>query len=733
MIFPLSIRRWALLSLLVTVPSGQVVSHSADGTGRDPHDTWGEYGGAPDSAQYSALKQVDRTNVAQLKIAWSYSTGDGNNYRFNPLMRHGQLYVLAKNNAIVALDALSGKEIWTHPADGEITVITNRGINYWESADGSDRRLLFASNHFLRAIDARTGKAITSFGVGGEVNLKENLGRDPAILNLVQPTTPGRVFKDLLILGSATGQEYGCAPGDIRAYNVRSGALVWTFHTIPHPGEYGYDTWPKDAWKTVGGADAWGELSLDEKRGIVYIPTASPKYNFYGGDRIGANLFGDSLLALDAATGKRIWHFQMVHHDIWDYDDNTGPKLLTVKNNGKSVDVVAQATKQGFVFVLNRDTGEPIWPIEERAVPQSDVPGEKTWPTQPFPVKPPPFARQKFTADDLSPFIDDPAERAGIRDEVQSARNKGLFTPPGQVNTIQMPGNVGGANWGSAAADPENGWLFVASKDFPTMLKLQRDIPQPKVLTGTPEQQGQALFAANCQACHGADRSGQPPAVPSLVNIGARLKPEQIQSTVKQGKGLMPGFSKLSPQDLNSLQAYLLHPSRATGAVAPNKPPSAATAEGPLRYTSGFGYMKTSSGLSPIKPPWSTLTAYDLNQGTIKWQIPLGDVAELADKGIRGTGSHFPRTAPVVTGGGLVFAGTRDRKARAFNTTTGKLLWEAELPAALEGMPAIYEIGGKEYVVFCASAADTSVIFKTPFPKSGQTSINGSYVAFALP
>ena len=408
---------------------------------------------------------------------------------------------------------------------------------------------------------------------------------------------------------------------------MRTGKLVWTFHTIPHPGEFGYDTWPKDAWKTVGGANVWGELSLDEKRGIVYAPTASAKYNFYGADRLGANLFGDCLLALDARTGQRLWHFQMVHHDIWDYDDATAPKLLSVRHDGKLVDAVAQVSKQGFVWVFNRVTGEPLWPIEERPVPRSDMPRERTWPTQPFPTKPPPFARQNFTVDDLSPFLT-PGERARFRDDILSARNEGLFTPPGLRNTIQMPGNNGGANWGGAAVDPENGTLYVVSKDLPAMLKLE------------PEEK-----------------------------------------------------TKTSEDD---------------------------------HYLSGFGFMIAGSGLSPIAPPWSSLTAYDLNEGTIKWKIPLGEVPELAAKGFKDTGSHYPKVGPVVTAGGLIFTGTRDRKVRALDVETGKTLWQAEVDAALEGIPAVYEIGGRQFIAFCASAQ----VGLTP---ATQGRIRGAYVVFALP
>jgi quinoprotein glucose dehydrogenase len=594
-----------------------------------PHTTWSDYEGGADASQYSALNQINRANVSKLQVAWTYPIGDGNLYLFNPVVVDGVMFVMGKNSSIVALDAASGKEIWSHPnARGPITT---RGLNYWESADKKDRRLFYANANFLVALDAKTGEPISSFGDNGRVDLREGLGRDTARLN-VQSMTPGRVFENLIIVGSATNQEYDSAPGDIRAYDVRSGKLVWTFHTIPHEGEFGYDTWPNSpeaSWKTVGGANAWSEMSIDTQRGILYVPTASPKYNFYGADRQGANLFGDCLLALDVRTGKRLWHFQMVHHDIWDYDNPEAPKLLTVRHNGQMVDIVAEAGKTGFLYVFNRLTGEPLWPIEERPVPKSDMPGEQAWPTQPFPTAPPPFARQSFTVKDLSPYFDDPTESARFRDDIAAARNEGIFTPPGLRNTIEMPGNNGGANFSGAAVDPEHGTMFVVSKDFPAMLKL--------------------------------------------------------------------------------------------------------TQTAPTQYKSAFGFMVTNNGLSAIKPPWTTFTAYDLNTGTIKWQIPLGVVPELAAKGITDTGSHFPKVGPVVTAGGLIFTGTRDRDIRALDVDTGKELWHAEVEAAVEGIPAVYEINGKQYIVYCAAARATTHTHAVPGHPAANTPVPGAYVAFSLP
>jgi quinoprotein glucose dehydrogenase len=611
-----------------------------------PHTTWKDYGGGADQSQYSALKQIDRSNVKSLQVAWTYPTGDGNTYLFNPVVVDDVMYVLAKNNSIVALEAATGKEIWTHA--NPRGRLSTHGVSYWESKDRSERRLLYSINSLLQAIDARTGQSISSFGTNGIVDMREGLDRDPAKIS-VQSLTPGRVFEDLIIVGSATNQEYESAPGDIRAYDVRSGRLVWTFHTVPREGEFGYDTWPKDAWKTVGGANNWAEMSVDEKRGIVYIPTASPKYNFFGANRKGANLFGDCLLALDARTGKRIWHFQMVHHDVWDWDNATAPKLLTVRHNGKDVDIVAQAGKTGFLYVFDRVTGAPIWPIVERPVPKSEMPGEETWPTQPFPTAPPPFARQSFTEKDLSPFIVDPAERARLLEDIRGARNEGMFTPPGLRPAIEMPGNNGGGNFGGAAIDPVRHMMVVVSKDYPSMLKLELGNPASSSWRGAPFK---------------------------------------------------------------------------------NDPPPQGVDPATLQYKSSFGFIVTSSGLSAIKPPWTTMTAYDLDKGTIVWQIPLGEVPGLE---ATETGAHFPKVGPVVTAGGLIFTGTRDKKIRALDVETGRVLWSADVGAGIEGIPAVYEIKGKQYIVYCAAARATTRIHGLPGHPSDTSPIDGAYVAFALP
>ena len=684
--------------------------------------SWSDYAGSADAAQYSSLDQINRSNVKELEVAWSYPTGDGRRYFFAPLVAGDTAYVLAKNNSIVALNAATGEEIWVHDAAPGTSVITNRGINYWQSADGSERRLLTAVNHYLIALDATTGEVIREFGEDGRVNLKEGLGRDPDSFSIVQSYSPGRVFEDLLILGSATNEGYGSAPGDIRAYDVRTGEQVWSFHTIPHPGEYGYDTWPPDAWETVGGANVWTEMSLDADRGILYAPVASAKYNFYGADRAGANLFSNSLVAIDARTGKRIWHFQFVHHDIWDYDPATAPKLLTVRHDGRDVDVVAQATKQGFVFVFDRETGDPLWPIEERPVPQgTEMPRETLWPTQPFPTKPPPFARQRFTVEDLNPYLPE-EDRERYRRGILEARNEGLFTPPGRGPTIQMPGNNGGSNWGGAAVDPDTGWLYVVSKDHPAMLELEKDVEQEAPPADQPELRSRYLYDVHCHACHSIGERENSRALSPLTEVGETFSDARLRSVIRSGVGPMPGFPSLSNEDVELLIGFLKDPDAAPAAEQPEAGQLADSA----RFTSGFGLMRAGNGLSPIGPPWSTLTAYDLNVGEIAWQIPLGDVPFLAAQGITGTGSSYPKVGPVATAGGLIFAGTRDKKVRAFDAESGETLWEYELDAALEGIPAVYEAGGRQYLLFCASA-------QAELTPGTEEPIQGAYVAFSLP
>lgn len=644
------------LSLTLAVGIAAALLSAAD----QSHATWTSYLGSPDSDQYSSLKQINKSNVNKLEMVWTYQTGERGTYLFNPIVIDGVMYVLAKNNSIVALDAVTGKELWVHPNQGAVGA---RGINYWESKDRSDRRLLYVNAGFLTAIDARTGQTIMSFGDNGRTDLRTGLDRDTSNLSF-QTNNPGRIFENLIIMPlPARGDNYAAVPADIHAYDVRTGKLAWVFHTVPHPGEFGYDTWPKDFWKTSGGVHNWNEMTVDEKRGIAYIPLGTARYDFYGANRHGADLFGNSLLALDARTGKRLWHFQAVHHDLWDYDLPTAPKLITVKHDGKMIDAVAQPTKQGFLFVFDRVTGAPLWPIEERPVPQSDVPGEQSSPTQPFPTKPPPFARQSFTEKDIDPYISE-ADQETVRELLRNSRNEGLFTPPSLRGTIEMPGNNGGANWGSSAVDPVKGTMYIVSKELPMVIKLQ-----------LPGQ--------------GRGRGGR-------------------------GRGEAKGAPPSAPAPVS---------------------PAAATADGGfIHYNAPYNFLMMSNRLSAIGPPWSQLTAYDLNTGTIKWQVPNGGVTALEEEGHNDTGAHFPRGGVVVTAGGLIFVATAsDRKVRAYDEDTGKVIWEKELPSGSEGVPAVYEVGGREYLALCVAAGDGLMASKVDTGKTPVPPGQGAYMVFALP
>jgi len=698
------------------------------------HTTWATYLGSADASHYSALTQIDRSNVKQLEVAWSSDSGNERSFEFNPIIVGKKMYVLAKNTAVVALDAATGRELWTHqPASMGKRFEVHRGINYWQSEDGLDRRLFIPFDNHLEAINAETGQLIESFGDGGRIDLKQGLGRDPKSMYQIQSGTPGAVFTDLIIVGSETGEDYGSPPGDIRAYNVRTGNLVWTFHTIPHPGEPGYETWPADTWRTAGGTNCWGEMSLDQSTGIVYIPLGSPTYDFYGADRKGNTLYSDSLVALNARTGKLIWYYQFVHHDLWDYDPTAAPQLLTVEHDGKRVAIVAVASKQGFLYVLDRATGAPLWPIKERPVPASHMPGEEASPTQPFPEKPPPFARQSFTVAGLDPYILTATDRARWKKVVEGAINQGLFTPPGLQDTLEMPGNRGGSNWGMTASDPAHGTMYVVSMDIPAILKNERSAP-PSLwnlpMKAEPPQLGKSIYHFYCQRCHGAERTGAPPAIPSLVDAPSRFGPDTIKGVVRYGLKDMPGFPDLDDRLLGSLLLYLKDPSSAPGPVQTGgeAPPSESEA-GPVRYWTGYGLQP-----AIISPPWSTITAYDLNRGVIKWQVPFGDAPQAAADKLKNTGIMLPRNGPVVTASGLIFIATKDEgKLRAYDQDTGKVLWEVNLPAASEGVPAIYEVDGREYLVVCATSPKEAEVPRDGPPPPTAEPVHRSYIAFALP
>jgi len=727
--------RWvaaATASLLVAVVAvNQRAASQADAA----YTTWSDYGGSPDSMQYSALAAINRTNVTKLERAWFYPVpGDPVRLPFNPIAVDGVLYVAGVKGLVVALDAATGKELWSSTEQAP-----ERGVTYWENLDRSDRRLLLNTGGGLRAINATSGALIRTFGKDGFVDMRTGEPRRLAGPN----KSPGRIFENLIVVGSNTGEGYGSPPGDLRAYDVVTGRLVWTFHTIPRPGELGSETWPSDAWKYAGGANTWGEITVDRKNGIVFAPTGSPTHDLYGADRPGQNLFGNCLLALNARTGKRLWHFQVVHHDLWDYDLTAAPKLLTVRHNGRPVEIVAQAGKTGFLYVFERLTGKPLWPIEERAVPKSDVPGEVSSPTQPFPTKPPPFARQTFTPADVNPFMS-ADEQEKLRQAVRETDHKGLFTPSSHLRShIQFPGAWGGANWGSVAADPGMGMLFVRSLEMPSYrrmaLSTERQGPPP-IKGGPREQEGYAVYAQLCAACHGP---GQAP-----MRAPAKLGVDGFRQLLRQGKEQMPPFPEavVSAERVDALEAFLLTlpladapGDESSGERMLRLPPNPNRYSGPAtRYAGSFSAgWYTSNGLPAVGPPWTQLVAYDLNEGTIKWRVPDGQAPGLADRNIPLTGTVRPRNGPVATAGGLVFvANSQDRTLRAYDRDTGATLWVHELEANPEGIPAVYQVGGRQYIAFAAGASwgtGTDPVWKNPFHRKPAKIEAQGYHVFALP
>ncbi len=621
----------------------------------------------------------------------------------SPIVIGDVLYGVTPAQKIFALHAATGVELWKFDPGIEVSQ-PNRGVAYWQ--DGDDRRILAGVMNFIYALDARTGKPIPEFGDKGRIDLCNDLGRKVPS-DAITLTSPGIIYKDLIIVGAREPEVLPAPPGDVRAYSVRSGKLQWSFHTIPHPGEFGYETWPKDAWTYSGGANNWAGMALDAKRGIVYVPTGSAASDFYGADRLGDDLFANSLIALNAATGERIWHFQTVKHDLWDRDLPAPPVLVTVRHGGKEIDAVAQTTKSGFVYLFDRANGKPIFPIKYRKCPPSTVPGERAAKTQPLPAKPAPFARQRLTEDILTERT--PEAHQWAVEKFHSFRSEGQFVPLSvDKPTVVFPGFDGGAEWGGPAVDPGTGILYVNASDIAWTASLTRNAI-------AEHSTGKAVYLSQCAACHGDDRAGAPPQFPSLLGIVPRKSVEDVTRIIRHGQGRMPPFSSLSPDQLSALLGYLSNDKQAD--VSPSSSPASAQAE--YRFT-GYHKFLDPDGYPAVQPPWGTLSAINLNTGAYLWRVPLGEYPELAAKGIKDTGSEN-YGGPILTAGGLVFIGATvyDNKIRAFDKDTGRLLWEAQLPYVGRGTPVSYEVGGRQYIVIAAGGK-----------MDGQ---GGVYVAFALP
>ncbi len=664
---------------------------------------WPVWGGGPENTHYSKLAQINRSNVKKLAIAWTFDTGEQGGLQTSPIVVDNVLYGITPTQKIFALNAATGKLLWKFDSGIKGTQ-PDRGLAYW--SNGKDKRIVAGVMNFLYALDAASGKPIASFGQDGRIDLRQELGREPGKQSIAL-TSPGVVYKDLVIVGGRNPETLPAPPGDVRAYDVRTGKLRWSFHTIPHDGEFGHDTWPAGAWKISGAANNWSGMTIDPQRGIVFVPTGSAAFDFYGADRIGDDLFANSLIALNAETGERIWHFQGVKHDIWDRDFPSAPALVTVKRGGKDVEAVVQTTKQGFVYLFERATGKPLFPIEYHKYPPSTIPGEVAASEQPIPTKPAPYARQLLTADMLTNRT--PEAHVWAVDQFHKSRSEGQFVPFSVgKDTVIFPGFDGGAEWGGPAVDPETSAIYINSNEMAWMAALAEN---------TDSTGPKATYMSQCSVCHGDTMTGSPSAIPSLIGVGGRLPPDQITATIKNGKGRMPGFPNLVGEQLVALVDFLTNGERKElGRVGPEL-------LGMKYRFSGYRRFLDPEGYPAIAPPWGTLNAIDLNTGEYLWKINLGEYPELAAHGMKNTGSEN-YGGPIVTAGGLLFVGATnfDKKFRAFDKSTGELLWETTLPFAGNATPATYEVNGRQFVVIAAGGG------KDPKSASG-----GVYVAFALP
>ncbi len=687
-----------LLVLLASCSKEKAVSDKAYFT------TWEHYLGDPERTHFTNLDQINTSNVANLKLAWTYKSGglqEGRTTQIqtSPLMVEDVLYGVNAAIELFAIDAQTGKEIWTFKPStkDESGLGLNRGLNYWRTDGSEPSRIFFSSGPRLFAIDSKTGKPIVSFGKEGHIDLREGLGRDPQKLSVVS-NTPGALYKNILVQGTRVGEGPGSSPGHVRGYDVLTGEIVWTFHTIPQPGEFGYDTWPAEAYKTVGGANSWPGMAMDTERGIVYIPTGSAAFDWYGGNREGENLFANSLLALNAETGERLWHFQFVHHDTWDRDLPAPPNLLTIHRDGKAIPAVAQVTKSGHVFVFNRITGEPLFPIEEKAYPSSKLMGERSYATQPLPLEPAPFARQILREEDLyapnrKAFVDDLVpgndsdETPTVLEKFKSITSNGQFIPMDTTGVILYPGADGGAEWGGAALDPRNGIMYVNANEMAWIIKmkaLKNDDGDLNI--------GQSLTQIHCARCHGGELQGLA-GIPELQNVKLRLSMDSIQTIIQKGRGAMPGMPNLSEDEITAITEFL-------SGMEETKDHRTEKVTIDVPYTiASFARFKDDRGYPVVKPPWGTLNAIDLNNGEYLWKIPLGHEESLDDPNVPVSGLEN-YGGPVITKGGVLFiAATKDEKIRAFHMKTGEQLWEDQLPAGGYATPITYESNGKQYIV----------------------------------
>lgn len=684
----------------------------------DNNRDWAIYRGDQRANQFSSLDQINASNVDQLEIAWTFNTGDAtssSSIQSNPIVVDGVLYFVSPAGQLMALNAATGEKAWSYDPrtpeqkEGDYSVIS-RGATYW--TDGEQQRIFFSTESYVYAIDAKSGKLISTFGDKGRLDFRNDLGIDPELVD-TNMTSPPAVFENFLILGTRVGEGFGSSPGHIRAYDTVTGEFRWIFHTIPQIGEFGYDTWDWVEGETYGGANPWGGLTVDEERGWVFAATGSPTYDFYGANRKGQNLFGNCVLALNARTGERIWHYQTVHHDIWDMDNPPAPMLVEVEIDGKARDAVVQGTKMGYLFVLDRETGTPLFPVEERPVPPSDIPGEQAWPTQPVPVKPPPLTRQGFTKNDLTTRTPEAAAKAL---EVFEAYGPSvMFQPFSAKGHILMPGMSGGMEYHGASYDADSDMLYVNVNESTNLVRLTPTVLLKDESDLSSYEKGKLLYQLNCSSCHGLELKGVPPAIPALV--GNPKPDDELRQIIRRGKGAMQPYQSFSNEQLDGLMSYIRKPDGAAMDMQGRETKTVYLMNGYTRF------IDEEDGLPLFSPPYGSLAAVDLSDGTVKWKVPLGEYPELVKLGIRNTGSrHFGGV--VATAGGLIFAGgTADEKIRAFDAETGKVLWEFQLPYGGYATPSIYEFDGRQFVVICAGGGQ----------KVHRTASGDAVYAFALP
>ncbi len=692
-------------------------------TGKD----YPTYGGNKANNRYSPLTQINSENVKDLQVVWTYFANDTIKFparreiQCQPIVVNGVMFGTSSELNLFALDAATGKQIWKFEPNSA-KLHANRGVMYWES--GEDKRILYTAGSVLYAVNASTGQLITTFGDKGKTDLHEgldgNIGHEVKDLN-VTATSPGVIYKNTVVMGSTVSEGGDAAPGYIRAFDVVTGKLKWVFHTIPLPGEFGYDTWPPDAYKKLGGSNVWGGMSVDEKRGVVYFGTGSPSSDFYGGAREGANLFSNCIIALDAETGKMKWYFQAIRHDLWDRDFPIPPNLTTITQNGKKRDVVAQVGKDGYIYVLDRDNGESIFPIEERPVPTNGLLGEHPYPTQKIVMKPRSLMKQIVTEEDLTDIS--PEANAFVKKRFQEfQKSESQFQPPSEQGTL-LYGYSGGAEWGGNATDLD-GVLYQNSNHAPWELKMISKKDREQQLTSLSP--GHVLYIKNCSPCHGVEKKGQGSVIPSLVNVEKRRSDNDLNTMIKIGNGRMPAFPYLSDDNRKAIIGYLKNKELITKKVVDEKSKevNAAAQLADFPYVPDYSMniwqrFTDMNGYNAVKPPWGTLNAIDLNTGEYLWTIPLGEFPELTKKGIPITGTET-YGGPVVTGSGLIFiASTRDERIRAIDKKTGKIVWEYQLPAGGFSTPITYEVAGKQYVAIAAGGGRGA--------KPG-----GWYIAFAL-